>query len=730
MSSTLATRSQRASHSARAALVTSMLAITACALAACASTVPRTEVIVRIVADPGVAAAMQDVRVVVRAGANRDRMSFVERSNRVYDVAPVLPLEIGIVPIGGDATRVYEVTATARGALPERAAITEARVVSGFVPGRTLVLEVRLEDSCRMRTCSEATCRAGLCIADPYVDPASLPALGDDTGPREDAMSEVDAPLSIDAGVDGGGIGCGPTVPSAEATLVASDGASTDLFGYSVALSSDGLRAIVGAPQDGSPDSGSARVFVRSGATWTEEATLTASPGSGIQDAGFSVALNADGTRALVGAYSDTTVAGAAAGSVRVFLRTGTTWTEEATLVASGGTSNDKFGWSVALSSNGERAVVGMPYDDTTAGVDAGSARVFFRSGATWTEEATLLAVGGGPTEEFGHSVALSADGTRALIGAWADDTSGSARIFLRSGMVWTEEATLVGSVRAASDRFGIAVALSADASRALVGADRDDTAAGADAGSARVFVRTGTNWTGEATLLAADSEAGDEFGFSVALSSDGSRAALGVVWDDTAGGVDAGSARVFTRAGTSWTEEATVLASDGAPGDEFGFSIALTADGTRLLAGVEFDDTAGGPDAGSARLYMLAPPGSGSSGPEGHCYVFAGEASNAAAAATTCDMLGGHLVTITSPSEQLVAVAVSMGATWIGATDEGSEGTWRWTTGEPWATPYWEATQPDNAGGGENCAAIYFPDGTWADVPCGSMYPAVCEID
>jgi hypothetical protein len=115
--------------------------------------------------------------------------------------------------------------------------------------------------------------------------------------------------------------------------------------------------------------------------------------------------------------------------------------------------------------------------------------------------------------------------------------------------------------------------------------------------------------------------------------------------------------------------------------------------------------------------------------GPGGHCYNRISDPLTWLEAESACVALGGHLVAIETAPEQDVAWSVSMGGGWIGATDEGSEGAWRWTTGESW-TPRWGSTQPDNAGGAENCAALWSAfDGAWADVSCDSRLPAVCEL-
>ncbi len=395
-----------------------------------------------------------------------------------------------------------------------------------------------------------------------------------------------------------------------EAALLASDGAGSDNLGYSLALSSDGSRALVGAYFDdtsGGFDAGSAHVYLRTGTTWIEEAILLASDGAAIDYLGSSVAISADGTRALVGAPGDDTAGGTDAGSVRVFLRSGTTWIEDATLL---GPSLDyaRFGASVAISADGTRALVGAPGDDTS-GPAAGGARVFVLSGTSWALEATFVAPGLSATDFLGSSVALSSDGSRALVGAYSDTTAagsdaGSVRVFQRTGVSWAQEALLLAADGAADDNFGWSIALSADGSRAIVGAYHDDTVAGSDAGSAHVFLRTGTSWAEEATLLHPAAAAGDAFGSSVALDVAGSRALVGAYRDDTPGGADAGSAGVFVRSGSGWAHEATLLAASGAAGDQFGWSAALTPDGSRALLGANRDVT--GTRGGSARVFVL----------------------------------------------------------------------------------------------------------------------------
>ena len=230
---------------------------------------------------------------------------------------------------------------------------------------------------------------------------------------------------------------------------------------------------------------------------------------------------------------------------------------------ASDGASGDEFGWSVSIS--GDYAVVGAHHDDD----QSGSTYVFKRTGTSWAQEAKLLPSDGAAGDHFGISVSISGD--YALVGAyWDDDNgdrSGSAYVFKRSGTSWAQEAKLLPSDGAAGDGFGFSVSISGD--YAVVGA----WAADGFAGSAYVFKRTGTSWAQEAKLLASDGAAEDHFGFSVSISGD--YAVMGAICDSD-NGSNSGSAYVFKRSGTSWAQEAKLLASDGAEGDGFGGSVSI----------------------------------------------------------------------------------------------------------------------------------------------------------
>ena len=220
-------------------------------------------------------------------------------------------------------------------------------------------------------------------------------------------------------------------------------------FGWSVALSASGNTALIGGPNDHSLI-GAAWVFTRSGSTWTQQGSkLTGGGESGKGAFGYGVGLSSDGNTALIGGPRDNGSVGAA----WVFTRSGTTWTQQGSkLTGSGESGKGELGYAVALSSEGNTALLGGPNDV----LGTGAAWVFTRSGSTWTQQGSKLT--GTGASEFGLSVTLSAFGTTALIGS----AGGAAWVFTRSGSTWTQQGPhLTGSGESGKSSFGNSVALS-----------------------------------------------------------------------------------------------------------------------------------------------------------------------------------------------------------------------------------------------------------------------------
>ena len=275
------------------------------------------------------------------------------------------------------------------------------------------------------------------------------------------------------------------------AKLLASDGADGDYFGCSVSISSDGNTVIIGAygDNDKGSESGSAYIYTRSGSTWTQQSKLLASDGAASDQFGWSVSISSDGNTAIVGAYRDDDK-GSNSGSAYIYTRSGSTWNQQAKLVPSDGATGDWFGYSVSISGDGNTAIVGAQYDDDKD-TNSGSAYIYTRSGSTWTQQAKLLASDGAYNDYFGWSVSISSDGNTAIVGAREDnDYRGSAYIYTRSGSTWTQQAKLLASDGdTAGDQFGCSVSISGDGNTAIVGAYWDDDK-GTNSGSAYIFVR------------------------------------------------------------------------------------------------------------------------------------------------------------------------------------------------------------------------------------------------
>ena len=392
-----------------------------------------------------------------------------------------------------------------------------------------------------------------------------------------------------------------PLIAVEEAKLIASDGGARDSLGIDVAVSGD--TALVGAYID-EAGRGSAYVFMRSGSTWAEQAKLTAGDGTTADFFGGAVALDED--TALVGAWGDDDH-GDDSGSAYILVRSGTSWTEQAKLVAADGSAGDMFGYAVAL--DGDTALVGAREDDDH-GTGSGSAYIFVRSGTRWSQQAKLTAPDGAAEDLLGYSVALVDD--TALIGAHGDDDlgslSGSAYVFVRSGSTWTEQAKLTASEGIPDDRFGYSVALAGDT--AFVGA-RYGGERGVRSGSVYVFVRSGTSWSEQGELIPADGSS--EGGFGVVVAVSGNLALIGAPYDDDLG-TASGSAFLFARAGSVWEEQSKLLPSDGG-GDGFNFGYAVSLSNDVALIGQPGDD-ARGTESGSAYVFRVG-LGSGSRCPD-----------------------------------------------------------------------------------------------------------------
>jgi len=468
-------------------------------------------------------------------------------------------------------------------------------------------------------------------------------------------------------------------------------------FGCSVSISGDTVVVgaeleesnAVGVNGDESDTSltvaGAAFVFVRTGGTWTQQAYLKASnndfnPYFGY---GFGGSVSISGDTVVVGAIYETSSAVGVdgnqsdhsawnAGAAYVFVRNGTTWTQQAYLKASNTDQGDGFGTRVSVSgdtlvvaANGESSnATGVDGDQTDNSVSwAGAAYVFVRNGTTWTQQAYLKPSHVDYFYNFGWSASVSGD--TVVIGARGDSSnatgvngdetdtsapvSGAAYVFVRNGTTWTQQAYLKASNTEAFDEFGTAVAVSGDtvvvgayaessAATGVNGDQSDNSAYGA--GAAYVFVRSGTTWTQQAYLKASNIDAYSPPGFGNAISISGDTLVIGASSEASStrlvngnqhdiSALHSGAAYVFARNGTTatpdartgrappWMQLAYLKAANAEANDQFGFSVSVSGD-TVVVGAVYEDGGVGGVngdrrdnsqvDSGAAYVFDLKP--------------------------------------------------------------------------------------------------------------------------
>jgi len=449
-------------------------------------------------------------------------------------------------------------------------------------------------------------------------------------------------------------------VSRGNAFIKASNTNTDDQFGNSLALSADGSTLAVGAIGESSnatgiggnqannsaAGAGAVYVFTRAGFTWSQQAYIKASNTNADDQFGHSLALSANGSTLAVGAiYEDSNATGIGgnqadnsapqAGAVYVFTRAGFTWSQQAYIKASNTGLGDGFGGSLALSAEGSTLAVGALRESSNAtgiggnqadnsATGAGAVYVFTRVGSTWSQQAYIKASNTNADDYFGSSLALSSDGSTLAVGAYGEDSNatgvggnqadnsatgaGAVYVFTRASSTWSRQAYIKASNTNANDRFGISLALSADGSTLAVGApDERSNATGIggdqtnnsaiNAGAVYVFARAAGSWSQQAYIKASNTNAGDLFGISLALSADGSTLAVGAPREaSNATGIGgnqadnsasfAGAVYVFTRAAGSWSQQAYIKASNTNTNDRFGFYLALSDDGSTLAVG------------------------------------------------------------------------------------------------------------------------------------------------
>ncbi|CAH6892970.1 conserved exported hypothetical protein [Vibrio chagasii] len=383
--------------------------------------------------------------------------------------------------------------------------------------------------------------------------------------------------------------------------IKASNTGEDDFFGDSVALSLDGYTLAVGVSNedssgqgvntsaqadDSSSNAGAVYIFRYIASTWAQEAYIKASNTDSGDGFGGSIALSSDGNTLAVGARNEDSSgqgvntgaqsddSSSNAGAVYLFRYNASTWAQEAYIKASNTDSGDDFGGSIALSPDGNTLAVGARNEDSSGqGVNtgaqaddsssnAGAVYLFRYSASTWAQEAYIKASNTDSGDNFGGSIALSSDGNTLAVGAYAEGSSGQG---------------------------------------VNTGAQADDSSS--SAGAVYLFRYSASTWAQEAYIKASNTDSGDNFGGSIALSSDGNTLAVGAYAEGSSGqGINtgaqadnnspySGAVYLFRYSASTWAQEAYIKASNTGR-DYFGYSVALSSDGNTLAVGAAVEDS------------------------------------------------------------------------------------------------------------------------------------------
>ncbi|HEV3309840.1 MAG TPA: hypothetical protein VG815_04935 [Chloroflexota bacterium] len=367
----------------------------------------------------------------------------------------------------------------------------------------------------------------------------------------------------------------GKSVPSGES--------ASEMFGWAVAISATGHTAVVGAigqTVGGNANAGAAYVFIRPRTSYVQLAELNAAHPAMNDSFGQALAISANGRMILVGAPGNNNQTGAAF----VFMRQGKSFTQTQELTASNGGLGYHFGYSVALSASGTVALIGA----RDFGPDGtGKGYVFDLSSGRFRQMAQLIGKDTGTSsDQFGASVALSADGTIALAGAPLHkvgdvNMAGAAYLFTGGGRTYKQTAELTANDGKFNDGFGKSVALSAGGSTAVVGAPSHSVNGTPNQGAMYVFRSTKTGYRQRVELTASDGAMGDALGTSAAMSANGQTILAGAPFHNG----QSGAAYLFSQTGGSFSQTGELTQAQPVAHQSLGFSVALTADSATALA-------------------------------------------------------------------------------------------------------------------------------------------------
>jgi FG-GAP repeat len=383
--------------------------------------------------------------------------------------------------------------------------------------------------------------------------------------------------------------GCNTSNISGFNPVVASDGGYS--FGYSVSIS--GNYAIVGAHPKavgGNLFQGKAYIFNFNGSTWVQQAMLVASDGAANDYFGLSVSIS--GNYAIVGAYNKTVGASSfGQGKAYIFNFNGSSWVQQAILTAIDGSANDQFGYSVSI--NGNNAIVGARGKSVGINNTQGKAYIYNFNGTSWAVQNILTASDGAAADYFGNSVGIS--GNNAIVGAYnkkigANLAQGKVYIFSLTGGSWLQIGSgLTATDGFGSDYFGNSASISGD--YAIVAAPQKAVNGNNFQGKVYIFYFNGSTWVQQAMLTATDGAANDLFGLPVNIS--GNYAIVGAAYKTLGTSSSQGAAYIYQNINGSWLQLQKVTNPGGNANFNFGIGVAIDA-GRFLIGETGFQNTVG----------------------------------------------------------------------------------------------------------------------------------------
>lgn len=395
-----------------------------------------------------------------------------------------------------------------------------------------------------------------------------------------------------------------------ENKVFADDKASNVRFGTHIATTNDSTRMVVGAPWENSIASraGAAYVFTRNTSTqaWTQEAKILPFDGVSNNEFGTSVAINTDGDMLLVGCPKDD-VGALDTGSVYSYIRYGTDWVINKKTTKSLAGNSDWFGISVAMTQRGNTAFIGSAFGLGSSTGTGSSNIVELIDPVKVTQANKFFPMSGADNGKLGMSVAISDNEQCFIAGAPAalngGKAVGSVQVYSKFDNVWQPEAKLTPTDVSKALAFGTVVKIDETGTRIAIGAPKTE-AASVNAGAVYIFLKTATGWQQEAKLFDADGIGNDGFGEQISIDKTCSRVVIGSCRDADLG-TDAGTAFIYKRTGTTWALEVKLNAPDGVANDQFGTAVAISREGTSLAVSSPYAN-APGLKSGAIYIYYL----------------------------------------------------------------------------------------------------------------------------